>query len=118
MSVRDLATPIALFRFVSNAVAWAPVDEPVRVDAAQSGSAVDLRVVDRGPGIPVAERATMFQPFQRAGDRSHDAGVGLGLGIALGFVEAMGATLEVDDTPGGGLTMTIRVPVADGEGAP
>ena len=55
----------------------------------------------------------MFLPFQRLGDRSTDAGAGLGLAIAKGFVEAMGARLMVDDTPGGGLTLTIRLAVAD-----
>ena len=50
------------------------------------------------------------------GDRSNDAGVGLGLAIARGFVEAMGSTLEIDDTPGGGTTMSIRIPVDDKDG--
>ena len=77
------------------------------------GSSIDLRIVDRGPGIPREERERIFLPFQRLGDRSNDAGVGLGLAIARGFIEAMGARLSVDDTPGTGLTMTIRLQVAD-----
>ena len=54
----------------------------------------------------------MFEPFQRFGDQSHDAGAGLGLAVARGFVDALGGTLEADDTPGGGLTMTIALPRA------
>jgi two-component system sensor histidine kinase KdpD len=98
---------------VSNAVAWSPNDRRVRVQAGLVGSVVDLRVIDRGPGVQQADRERIFVPFQRFGDRSHDAGAGLGLAIAKGFVDAMGARLDVDDTPGGGLTMTVRLPIAE-----
>jgi two-component system, OmpR family, sensor histidine kinase KdpD len=104
----------ALANLVSNALAWSPDGSPVKVQAGQIGSTIDLRIVDRGPGIPVGDRERIFLPFQRLGDRSNDAGVGLGLAIAKGFIEAMGARLSLDDTPGGGLTMTIRLQLADG----
>jgi two-component system sensor histidine kinase KdpD len=107
---------------VDNAVAHAPEASPVRVEAGEVGSKVMIRVVDRGPGIPPAERERIFQPFQRlgdspspgaaGGDRSHVAGVGLGLAVARGFTHAMGGELVVDDTPGGGTTMTIELEVA------
>ena len=103
----------AVANMVSNAVAWSPAGVPVKIQAGQIGGSIDLRIMDRGPGVPVADRERIFLPFQRMGDRSHDAGVGLGLAIAKGFIEAMGARLNVDDTPGGGLTMTIRLQVAD-----
>jgi two-component system, OmpR family, sensor histidine kinase KdpD len=103
----------AVANLVSNALAWSPDGSPVKIQAGQIGSSIDLRVVDRGPGIPREERERIFLPFQRLGDRSNDAGVGLGLAIARGFIEAMGARLSVDDTPGTGLTMTIRLQVAD-----
>ncbi len=103
----------AVANLVSNAVAWSPAGSAVKVQAGRIGSAIDLRVVDRGPGIPHNERERIFLPFQRLGDRSNDAGVGLGLAIAKGFIEAMGARLSIDDTPGGGLTMTIRMQIAD-----
>ena len=57
----------------------------------------------------------MFAPFQRLGDAPKGEGVGLGLAVANGLADAVGATIEVDDTPGGGLTMIVTVPVA---GAP
>jgi two-component system sensor histidine kinase KdpD len=102
---------------ISNALIWSPAGVPVTVaagtvEAGTTGASVDLRIIDRGPGVPLAERDRMFTPFQRFGDRSHDAGVGLGLAIARGFIDAMGAELQVDDTPGGGLTMSIRLAVA------
>jgi two-component system sensor histidine kinase KdpD len=99
----------AVANLISNAVAWSPADLPVRVDAGLVGDAVDLRIIDQGPGVPTADRDRMFVPFQRLGDRSNEAGVGLGLAIARGFIDAIGATLEAEDTPGGGLTMTIRL---------
>jgi two-component system sensor histidine kinase KdpD len=98
---------------VDNAVAHSPEGSPVRVEAGEVGSRVLIRVIDRGPGIPPAERERIFQPFQRLGDSpSHGAGVGLGLAVALGFSHAMGGELVVDDTPGGGTTMTIELEVA------
>jgi len=103
----------AVGNVVSNAIAWSPADVPPRVEAAEVGRHVELRVVDRGPGIPRDQRAAVFEPFQRLGDRSHDAGAGLGLAIARGFVEATGATLELDDTPGGGSTFTFILDPAE-----
>jgi two-component system sensor histidine kinase KdpD len=98
---------------VDNAVAHSPEGSPVRVEAGEVGSRVMIRVIDRGPGIPQAERERIFQPFQRLGDSpSHGAGVGLGLAVALGFTHAMGGDLVLDDTPGGGTTMTIELEVA------
>jgi two-component system sensor histidine kinase KdpD len=70
---------------------------------------VDVRVVDRGPGVPAAERDRLFKPFQRLGDAGQSEGVGLGLAVVKGFVEAMGGEVEADDTPGGGLTVVVRL---------
>jgi two-component system sensor histidine kinase KdpD len=103
----------AVANLISNALAWSPDGVPVRVEAAAVGDHVALRVVDRGPGIDRAMRELVFEPFQRLGDRSTDVGAGLGLAIARGFVQATGASLELDDTPGGGTTMTISLPVSE-----
>jgi two-component system, OmpR family, sensor histidine kinase KdpD len=98
---------------VENAVAHSPDDAPVRVKAGEVGGRVLIRVVDRGPGIAPAERERVFQPFQRMDDSpSHGAGVGLGLAVARGFTRAMGGELTIDDTPGGGTTMTIELMAA------
>ncbi len=94
---------------VGNALSWSPPDHPVRVDACAVGGRVDLRVVDRGPGIPPDQRDRMFQPFQRLGDQSNDGGTGLGLAVARGFVDAMGGEITVEDTPGGGLTVVVSL---------
>ena len=97
---------------VDNALAWSPEGSTVVVEAGAIGERVDLRIVDRGPGIPVEQRAKVFEPFQRLGDRSNGSGVGLGLAVAKGFVEAMGGSITVEDTPGGGLTMVIGMTAA------
>lgn len=100
---------------VANALRHSPDGVPVRIAGSSHKQAVELRVIDRGPGIPHAEREHAFAPFQRRDDHSTSvtAGVGLGLAIARGFTEAMGGTLTMDDTPGGGLTMVISLPVAE-----
>ena len=53
----------------------------------------------------------MFQPFQRLGDQPNGNGVGLGMAVAKGFIEAVGGDLTIDDTPGGGTTMVVSLPV-------
>ena len=112
-----VADPALLERVVANlvdnAVARSPVDAPVRVGAGEVGDRVVVRVVDRGPGIPAADRERVFQPFQRLDDTpAHGAGVGLGLAVARGFTRAMGGELSIDDTPGGGTTMVIDLRAA------
>jgi two-component system sensor histidine kinase KdpD len=103
----------AVANIVDNARTWSPLHEVVRVEAGVVPGRVDLRVIDHGPGIPVDQRDLVFQPFQRLGDNPRNGtGVGLGLAVARGFVEAMGGELTVEDTPGGGMTMVIRMPLA------
>ncbi len=102
----------ALVNIISNAVAFSPPGERVRIQAGAVDGRVELRIIDRGRGIPVAERERAFLPFQRLGDNPNGAGVGLGLAVAKGFVEAMAGELSVDDTPGGGCTVTVSLPEA------
>jgi two-component system sensor histidine kinase KdpD len=81
----------------------------VVVQAAATGQRVQLRVVDRGRGVPEGAKETIFAPFQRFGDAPRGTGVGLGLAVARGLVEAMGGSIVAEDTPGGGLTIVIEL---------
>jgi two-component system sensor histidine kinase KdpD len=104
-----------LANLIDNALRYAP-DSPVRVTAGRVGDRVLIAVVDEGPGIPRDAEEQLFAPFQRLGDHDNSIGVGLGLSVARGFVEAMGGTISATDTPGGGLTveMDLAAPPKDG----
>ncbi len=105
----------SLANLVGNAVRFSTPQAPVRVSAGNVSrdgkDVVDIRVIDRGPGIRPADRELVFQPFQRVVDhQANGSGVGLGLPIARGFIEAMDGELTIDDTPGGGATMVVSLP--------
>lgn len=104
----------AVANIVENAVKYSPLDTAVTVAASALGDRVEVRVADRGPGVPDEEKERIFEPFQRYGDAPRGAGVGLGLAVARGFTEAMGGTLTAEDTPGGGMTMVLTVKAAPG----
>ncbi|POX41092.1 histidine kinase [Streptomyces sp. Ru73] len=99
---------------VENAVKYSPDGAPVTVAASALGERVEVRIVDRGPGVPDSAKDRIFEPFQRYGDAPRGAGVGLGLAVARGFAESMGGTLAAEDTPGGGLTMVLTLRAAPG----
>ncbi|SMD17923.1 sensor histidine kinase [Lentzea albidocapillata] len=87
-------------------------DEPeIAVRASTHGDHVELRVVDHGPGLHKKVVDRIFTPFQRLGDRDATPGVGLGLSVAKGFTDAMDGQISAEDTPGGGLTIVIALPV-------
>lgn len=96
-----------LANIIENAVTWSPPDTHVRVSAGEVSGRVDLRVIDRGPGIRPEQREMIYQPFQKLGDSSRGGGVGLGLAVAHGLLGAMDNELLIEDTPGGGTTMVI-----------
>ncbi len=101
-----------LANLIDNAVRFTPPGRRVRVEAGAFSGLVDVRVIDQGVGIARPDRERVFQPFQRSGDDHAGSGVGLGLAVARGFVNAMGGTIEIDDTAGGGTTFVISLPVA------
>jgi two-component system sensor histidine kinase KdpD len=97
-----------LANLIDNALRYAP-HSVVRVYAGRVGGRVLINVADEGPGIPRGTEDQLFGPFQRLGDTDNTSGVGLGLSVARGFIEAMGGTISATDTPGGGLTVVIEL---------
>jgi two-component system sensor histidine kinase KdpD len=102
-----------LVNVVANAVRFSPAGSPPSATVREHGGQVEVRVIDHGPGISLADREKVFLPFQRLDERDNENGAGLGLSLSRGFAEAMGGHLTPDTTPGGGLTMTLALPVAE-----
>ena len=101
-----------LANLLDNAIRYGGGDRPVEVSATAGGTTASLKVVDHGPGVTDAQRERMFQPFGRVDDRGPARGVGLGLSVARGFMEAMDGVLIADGSSGDGLTMRLRLPLA------
>ena len=112
-----VADPVLLQRVfvnvLANAAKHSPPGSRVRIATSRLGGTAEIRVVDHGAGVDAEDRGDMFTPFQRLGDTDNTTGLGLGLALSKGFTEGMGGTLTPEDTPGGGLTMVISLPVGD-----
>jgi two-component system sensor histidine kinase KdpD len=105
----------SLHNVVTNALHHAG-DSEVRLTVGVVGNEMHVCTIDRGPGIPKDLRTKVMAPFQQLGDDRSADGVGLGMSIAQGFVQAMHGRLELDDTPGGGLTVIIAIPLVEPAG--
>jgi two-component system sensor histidine kinase KdpD len=97
----------ALTNVLENAARFTPPGRRIDVSVARWHDGVQVRVADRGPGVPPAERERVFEPFVR-GDGS--SGTGLGLAIARAIVEAHGGTIRIGEAPGGGAAVVIELP--------
>jgi two-component system sensor histidine kinase KdpD len=104
-----------LANLIANAQRFSPEAYPPILTASSLKDRVEVRIVDRGPGIPEVDRERVFLPFQRLGDTDNTTGVGLGLALSRGLTEAMNGTLEPEETPGGGLTMVVALAAAGPE---
>jgi two-component system sensor histidine kinase KdpD len=98
---------------LENALRHSPGRQEVVANGSVIGRRLQIRVVDRGIGVPDPAKEEMFAPFRRIGDTVRGDGVGLGLAVARGLTEAMEGTLSAEDTPGGGLTIVIDLPLTE-----
>src|SRR5580700_4383261 len=112
----DLRLRQAVANLVRNALVHTPAGSPVEVALHPENGHVEIDVIDHGPGVPAAQRERIFERFHRADPlRSRDqGGSGLGLSIATAVVSAHGGRISVADTPGGGATFRIELPVTPG----
>jgi two-component system sensor histidine kinase KdpD len=96
---------------LDNARRFAPPGTRVRIATSSFAGRAEIRVADHGIGVAPERRDEIFVPFQRLGDTDNLTGLGLGLALSKGFVEGMGGSLTAEDTPGGGLTMVVSLPL-------
>jgi two-component system sensor histidine kinase KdpD len=101
-----------LANLVANALRYSPNDNPPTLAASAKLDVVTIEVIDHGPGVPDDKREQILLPFEQLGDQRSAAGVGLGLAVSKGFIEAMAGQLTAEATPGGGLTMRIALPAS------
>lgn len=104
----------AVLNIVANACSHTPENTEIDVIVEHELDRVKIAVVDHGPGISATQQTQIFKPFYRGDtsrDRSrHNDGAGLGLAVVKEIVERHDGRIEVSDTEGGGLTMTVFLP--------
>ncbi len=110
------ADPDKLFQvlanLVGNAIKHTPRGGAIEVTVEPRGDEARFSVRDEGPGIPAADREKLFEPYWRGSPHTHTHGVGLGLYIAKGIVEAHGSTLSVESDAGRGSRFSFSLPTA------
>ncbi len=98
-----------LVNLLSNAIKYSPEGATVIVELATSERRVRCDVVDRGPGIPFAQQAVIFEAFERAGI-DDERGTGLGLALSRKLAQLLGGTLTVESQPGAGSRFVLDIP--------
>jgi two-component system sensor histidine kinase KdpD len=102
----------ALVNVVENAIKYSPADAPVDIRAQVAGDEVQIQIEDRGTGIPPGDLRRIFDKFYRIQREEAPGGVGLGLAISKGIIEAHGGRIWAENRPGGGTTVVVTLPLA------
>jgi two-component system, OmpR family, sensor histidine kinase KdpD len=100
----------AVAKLLANAATYTQPNLPIELDAEYKNEQLVISVSDRGPGFPMESAERLFEKFYR-GDGRKTGGLGLGLSIARGFVEAHGGKLAAENRDGGGARFTMHLPV-------
>jgi len=101
-----------LYNLVENAAKYAPSDTEISINARRDGSVVRVQVSDQGPGIPPTEMPYLFDPFYRVIDgKPRPQGLGVGLAIVKGLVEAHGGRVWAENRAGSGARFTFTLPL-------
>jgi two-component system sensor histidine kinase KdpD len=100
----------AIAKLLANAGSYTPSPLPIEIDGECRNGRLMITVSDRGPGLPAELSERVFEKFYR-GDGRTAGGLGLGLAIARGFVEAHGGSINAENRDGGGARFTINLPV-------
>jgi signal transduction histidine kinase len=106
-----------LMNLLTNASKYSPDGKAIRVSATVAGGEATIAVIDHGHGIPVEEQAGLFDRFYRVRPGNEEPGIGLGLAIAKGIVDAHGGRIGLQSEPGGGTVVWFTLPIAREEGA-
>jgi signal transduction histidine kinase len=103
-----------LLNLLDNAVKFGPASQRVAVRLAEKSGQIQLRVEDQGPGVPLNERETIWEPYYRGARAGESAvgGSGIGLAIVRDAVRRMGGEARVEDAPGGGAAFVVELPLA------
>lgn len=102
----------AFVNLLDNAVKYTPAGTPLAIGARVADHVMEIQVADRGPGIPEGQEERIFEKFNR-GTQTGSSGVGLGLPICRGIVEAHGGTISAANREGGGAVFLIRLPLRE-----
>lgn len=104
----------ALSNLIRNAQLHAGAEMPIELDAQLKGHEIELRIMDRGPGVPESELKRIFEPFHRLDPARgrETGGTGLGLAIVRTCVESCGGEVSASNRAGGGLCVTLRWPIS------
>ena len=97
-----------LVNLLSNAIRHSPEGASVQLTCEAVGGQIRFAVIDHGPGVPLELRERIFEPFERF-DPHSGAGTGLGLPVSRRLAEALGGTLTVEETAGGGATFILKI---------
>ncbi|MFA7346396.1 MAG: sensor histidine kinase KdpD [Desulfurivibrionaceae bacterium] len=101
-----------LVNLLDNSLKYSPQDQPIGINARTDREWLVMEIIDHGPGVAEADLERIFDKFHRVPATEGARGTGLGLSICKGFVQAHGGKISAAITPGGGLTVTIRLPLA------